>query len=329
MENNYPFVSIIIPVRNVEKDIGRCLESLNKLNYPKNKYEVIVADSNSEDKTPQIVKQYGAIIASTPQKSICAGRNEGLKVSRGKIIAFSDADCLMDENWIRNSLKYFQDSNIGGVGGINITPFDEAAFGKAVGFVLDQTIFSAGSVYGRILKNIKEVKSIPGCNAIYRKEVLDKVMPIDETLLGGEDYVMNQKIRQLGYKILYTPDTIVWHYRRPTPKKFFKQIFHYGATRLIIGKKDFKMINPIHITAGLGLPIFVALSVFLIYKNPVWFFYFLLVPGLFLLFYFFLGWFKTKSLKVAMFVPCVITILFLSWSAGFLRGLFFPLKTGK
>ena len=328
MENNYPFVSIIIPVRNVEKIIGRCLESLKKLNYSQNRYEIIISDSNSTDKTQSIVQKYKAIFVSTPQKSICAGRNEGFKIAQGEIIAFSDADCVMDKNWIKNSLKYFENPTIGGVGGPNITPLDETSFAKAVGFVFDQAVFSAGSIHGRILKQKKEVKSIPGCNAIYQKKILDKIMPLDETLLA-EDYIMNQKIRALGYRLLYTPDTIVWHYRRSTPQKFFKQMCHYAVCRLSVGKKNLKMINLFHITAGLGLPILIGLSIFLIYINPLWFIYFVSFVGLFLLIYFFFAWFKIKSLKTSIFVPYTIIILFLSWSVGFLKELFFPFKKSK
>src|SRR3989344_3252080 len=168
MKNNYPFVSIIVPVRNVEKIIKPCLKSLNELNYPKDKYEVIIADSESTDRTPEIAKEYNAIYISTPKRSVCAGRNEGFKVARGEIIAFSDADCVMDKNWIKNSIKYFQDKRVAAVGGPNITPPNDTAFAKAVGFVFNQAIFSAGSIHGRLLNQVKEVQSIPGCNVIYR-----------------------------------------------------------------------------------------------------------------------------------------------------------------
>ena len=235
----------------------------------------------------------------------------------------------MDKDWIKNSLKYFKDPKVGGVGGINITPSEETAFGKALGFVLNQAIFSAGSIYGRILKEVKEVKSIPGCNAIYRKKVLDKVLPmalpLQESLVTAEDYLMNQKIRQLGFKLLYTPDTIVWHHRRLSFKKFFRQMYNYAIGRLAIGRQDLKMINLVHILVGLGLPILALLSFLLIYFKPLWFLYFLALGVMFLLAFFLAAWISTKSLKAAGFVPLVIIILFSAWSLGFLKELFFPI----
>lgn len=329
VDKEYPFVSIIIPVRNEGKIIGRCLEGLKGLDYPKEKYEVIISDSNSLDDTQQVCKKYEAIYISTPKRTICAGRDEGFKMSRGEIVAFSDADCLMDKDWLKNSLKYFKDPKVGGVGGINITPDEETAFCRAIGFVFNQAIFSAGSIYGRILKKVKEVKSIPGCNAIYRKKVLDKVLPLalplEESLVTAEDYLMNQKIRQLGYKLLYTPDTLVWHHRRLNLKKFFKQMYYYAIGRLAIARQDFKMINAVHILVGLGLPILTLVSFLLIYFKPLWLLYFILLGILFLSAYFLSAWISIKSLKAASLVPLAIIILFSAWSLGFLKELFFPL----
>lgn len=323
-----PFVSIVIPerekiIRNNPEIIRQCLKSLDKLNYPKDKYEIIISVNSSQNENQATVKKNGALYVFTTKKTISASRNQGFKIARGEIIAFSDVDCEMDKNWIKNSLKYFKDPTVAGVGGINITPQNETPFGKAVGFVLNQAIFSAGSVYGRILKKIKEVKSIAGCNAIFRKTALARVMPVQETSMTGEDYLMNQKIRQLGYKLLYTPDTVVWHHRRPIPKKFFKQIYFYAIGRLFIGKKDPKMINLIHIIAGLGIPLVATISVILILLNINWFLVFLSLGVLFLAGYFFLAWLKLKSLKAALCVPPAIVILFLGWSTGFLKELFF------
>lgn len=323
---NYPFVSIIIPVRNVQNIIGQCLESLKNLNYPKDRYEVIISDSQSDDKTSSIVQKYKAVLVSTPKRSVCAGRNEGFKAAKGEIIAFSDADCVMDKNWIKNGLKYFQDPKVGAIGGPNITPANDVPFARAIGFVLDQAIFSAGSIHGRVLKKAKEVKSIPGCNVIYRREVLEKVFPVDETIFEAEDYATNHRIRQLGYRLLYTPDTFVQHYRRPTPKKFFKQIYRYAIGRLIIGKKDRKMINTVHILVGFGIPVTLGLSLLLIFLNFHWFLYFFSFIGLFFVGYFLFAFIKIKSLKAALFVPFTIMILFSAWSVGFLRELFFPIR---
>ncbi len=329
MKEQYPFVSVVIPARNSEKILGQCIKSLKNLNYPKEKYEIIIADSNSTDNTFEVAKNLGAIAVHNTGGTVCSGRNIGFKTARGEIVAFSDSDCVMDRDWIKNSIKYFEDEKIAAVGGPNLTPAEEGAFGKAVGFVFNQALFTAGSVYARILKKTKEVKSLPGCNIIFRRKALEKVLPLDESIIEAEDYVMNQKIRALGYKLMYTPDTIVWHHRRPIPKKFFMQMYRYAIGRLRLGKKDIKMINLTHILVGLGLPIIIISSLVLILVKKILFLYLFILGAAFLIFYCLFAWFKTKSFKTAVLVPGVIILLFCGWSLGFLKELLSPYNDKK
>jgi len=132
---------------------------------------------------------------------------------------------------------------------------------------------------------------------------------------------MNQKIRALGYKLMYTPDTVLWHHRRPVPKKFFMQMYRYAIGRLRLGKKDIKMINLTHILVGLGLPLIIIVSLVLILVKKILFLYLFILGAAFLIFYFLFAWFKTKSFKTAVLVPGVIILLFCGWSLGFLKEL--------
>ncbi len=320
--NEEPFVSIIIPVKNEAGLLKTCLESISNLDYPKENIEVIVADGMSKDNSVEIAKHYGAKVVLNKKQTVSPGRNIAFEHASGEIIAFTDADCIVDKNWIRNSLKYFKNDKVACVGGPNLTPSDEKDFGKAVGFIFNQKIFLAGSTHARELKEITEVKSIPGCNAIYPKNALDKVMPLDESLLTCDDTELNQRLIDKGYKLLYTPDVFVWHYRRPTPKRLFKQMYRYAVGRLQVGKMDKRMINFIHVLVGLSLPFSLLLLVF-----STLLFLLLLLLYLFLLFVFSISALvKTKSIKVSLYVPVVISIMLCAWSSGFTRELIFPLR---
>jgi len=315
-----PFVSIIIPVKNDASLLKACLESISNLDYPKNKIEVIIADGMSTDDSAEVAKNYGARVVLNEKQTVSPGRNIAFKRSSGEIIAFTDADCLVDKNWISNSLKYFEDEKIVCVGGPNLTPSDEGDFGKAVGFVFNQKIFSPGSIHARELKEIKEVKSIPGCNAIYRRDALEKVMPIDESLLTCDDTELNQRLIDKEYKLLYTPDVFVWHYRRPNPKRLWNQMYRYAIGRLQVGKKNRSMINPIHILVGIA-PL---LGLFLLVFSP-FLFSILFLLYLFLLFIFsILALVKTKSIKVSLYIPLVISVMLCAWSVGFISELVYP-----
>ncbi|HXR81615.1 MAG TPA: glycosyltransferase [Saprospiraceae bacterium] len=323
-----PFISIIIPAKNEEKLIRSCITSLHALDYPKEKLEIIVVDGLSTDQTDIVARELGATVVSNVKQTVSPGRNIGFENAKGELIAFTDADCIADKNWLASSVKYFeQDETVACVGGPNLTPESESNFGKAVGFVFDQPIFAAGSIHARELKEMKEVSSIPGCNAIYRQEVLAKVMPLDESMLTGDDTLLNRKILDLGYKLLYTPDVSVLHFRRPTPGRLWKQFYRYAIGRLQIGKKDKRLLNPMHVLIGLGLPILLLSALLLLLNDAKFLLSIILFAGLLFLLYFSIkGMIRWKSLLVGLQVPLIIILIMTAWSCGFLRELLFPLK---
>lgn len=321
-----PFISVIIPVRNAQRYLPKCLESLNNLNYPRDRYEVIIADSSSTDRTREIAAGLGAKVVNVPGQSVCAGRNSGFKEARGEIVAFSDADCLMDKDWLNNAIKYFRDDTVCSVGGPSLIPDDETAFGKACGLLFSYPLFTGGSNYGRCFDRVtRQPNGNPGCNAIYRRSALEKVMPVDECLTEAEDVFMNGRLRGLGYKFLYTPDTKVWHYRSSTPKRFWRQNFRYAVGRVLVGRRDPRQFNLFHFLAGFSLPLAVLLLLLSLF-----------IPGLFLKLLllclaaqaglFFWGWLKTGRPDVAINVPYAAAILLAGWSLGFLQQFFFSPK---
>lgn len=326
MENSTPFVSIIIPVRNEGSILGKCLESIQALDYPKDKIEIIVADGVSGDNSRQIAVDFGAVVVENERKIVASGRNSAFKIAKGEIIAFTDADCRLDKNWLKEALKYFNDAAVAGVGGPNFTPDEESDFGKAVGFVFGERIFAGGSTYARAFKTVQEVRALPGCNAIYRRAVLDKVMPQDETLLTCDDVEMNKKITDSGYKLLYTPDVYVWHYRRPTFRKLFKQVYRFSIGRVQLKRRDAETSNFAHIFVGVHLPVYVIVSVLLYIINKMLFVIFNLLAVGFLLFFFVYSYVRNKSWKQSFYVPFIILIIAIAWSLGFLRETFFSMR---
>lgn len=317
-----PFVSIIIPAKNEEHLIKQCISHLNNLNYPEDSYEIIVADGMSTDRTAETAEELGAVVIRNKKETVSPGRNIAFQIARGDLVAFTDADCIADKNWLINAVKYFEDTKVGCVGGPNYTPDDETPFGKAVGFVFGERIFAAGSVHARNLDEIKTVKSIPGCNAIYKRSVLEKVMPVDESLLTCDDTEMNQRIIDEGYDLLYTPDVYVWHYRRPDPLKLWRQMYRYAIGRLQVGKRDWRMINMVHILVGTAIPLCALLLIFF----PKLFVLLLSAYIVLMLIFSIKGYLRIRLIKAALWIPVVISIILFSWSTGFMRELLFPLE---
>lgn len=320
-----PFISVVIPARNEGDIIKNCLTSLKELDYPKHRMEVIIADGLSTDKTAQTAQSFGARVITNPKIRVVSGRNIGFQVAQGELIAFSDADCTMDREWLKNCVKYFNDGKVGGVGGPNLVPNDESNFSKAVGLIFDYAFFFKAGAPTRVFNEVIESRA-HGSNIIYRADVLHQVMPVDEDMFEGEDVVMNAKIERLGYKLLYVPDVLVFHYRRATAKKWWHQMYRYGLGKVLMGRKMRGTVTFTQVGLGLAIPILVAFAALSAIFEPL-----ALLAGLaagmaVALLSAIMALVKTKSLAVALKMPLALLILSIAWSCGFLRELMFPTK---
>lgn len=321
-----PYISIIIPVKNGALLLPRCLESLKQQDYPPELFEVIISDGLSTDNTVEIALSYGAKVIKNEKGTVAPGRNIGFTASIGEIIVFTDDDCVMERSWLRNSVKYFKDQTIGGLTGPTITPEEDSHFSRAVGWIFS---FMAGfnmSSHADKANKQEEIFDIPGCNAFYRRSVLMFVMPIDEGLLTAEDVELNYRVRKLGYKLLRVPDVVLYHYRRPTIRRLWKQFYRFAIGRLQVGKRHKELLKPFHILGGLSLPMLLILFICLSFVSVKW--AIVLLAGLILglILFILAALLNTGSLKIAINVTLVIMIMISAWSLGFLRELLLPIK---
>jgi len=315
----YPFVSIIIPTKNNENTIENCMKSLINLDYPEECYEIIVVDGHSTDKTVEISRKYGAKVFYEEGGTRASACNVGIAQVHGDYVAFTDADCVVDRKWLRNSFKYFNDDYVAGVGGPNIVPDDAVPFCKAIDFVISHSIFSADATYAKKLGTPSEVESIAGCNSIYRTKVLKEVFPIDETTTA-EDTLLNHRIRMMGLRLIDAPDIFVWHYRHwDTPELFLKRMISYSKGRVQVGRLYKEMVKPLHKLVGFSLPVIFLMIIILYSINKL---IFLSVIGIgisFLIFFSIKCLYETGSLNVSIRVPVVIIIEWIGWSIGYME----------
>ena len=279
----------------------------------------------STDNTRQIAELYDTILVENPKRLHRSGINLGFERAKGDIVAFTDADCIVDENWLQNSLKYFEGC-IAGVSGPIQIPHQANTFQQAVAFLFSLAVRIAKSSHRETQERVQGVNDFPTCNAIYRKAALRSVMPLDEKLYGGSDLELNYRLCQEGYRLLVTPDVRVWHCKRDTPKRFWIQMYRYAIARLQLGKRWIKLLNPAHLAVGLSVPLSIVwLSLcFWINLNFILFFFGLIMVGLLLVCPF--AFLQTKSFSATLYVPLVIVLAVTGWSIGFCRELIFPVS---
>ncbi|MCK5230390.1 MAG: glycosyltransferase [Desulfobulbaceae bacterium] len=203
-------VSIIIPAKNEETNIERCLRSIFSIEYPRDKYEVIVVDNGSTDATIEKVRAFGANVYSKPELStISAVRNFGAKMSKGNILCFLDADCTVSKYWLKKASIYFNNTNI-------------VCFGSSPGIPEKSTwVEKTWVIVRESSQEVCERNWQESTNMFIRREVFNKVNGFNEKLTTCEDVDLSYKIIQYG-KIISDPRIKTIHHRDPkTIKEFF------------------------------------------------------------------------------------------------------------
>ena len=197
-----------------------------------NPNEIIVVNGGGENDCQETLekwqKEFSALnIIQTKNKNLAASRNIGLPQCNGDLILQTDDDARPFPDWIEQIVKtHINNPAYGVIGGRVI----DASRGNFLSKIADIATFPNHK------KNTK-VRSVPGVNSSYKKEVIESVGEYDETLFRGEDVDYNWRAIQKGWDVLFCPEIKVKHLHRPTWKGFFQQHFMYGRAHYLVRKK--------------------------------------------------------------------------------------------
>jgi len=328
MAKEHPFITVIVAVRNEEKYIRECLDSLMAQDYPLDRYEVLIVDGRSTDGTRKIVESYAKThknvkLVDNPRVNAAAGRNIGIAEARGEVLIMFSGHARAEGNFISTlTLKLMaSDSSVAGVGcGFEIPP-DDIFIARSVGLAMGSRFGGYGTTFQRREKEQFVDSSITA----YRKGIFEEVGLHDEKFVVGQDGELNLRIRKAGHKFLYTPKTTVYHHKRGSLSKFFKQMFNYGVARMRMIKKHPDTLKVLYLAPSLfvlALIFFGALSLF----SRVAFYLFLIV----ICTYFACALISSAVIARRhgakyMVIPIIYFIEHVGYGLGFLRGIFVKL----
>jgi glycosyltransferase involved in cell wall biosynthesis len=219
--------SIIIPAKNEEINISNCLDSIRAINYPTEKYEVIVVDNGSSDQTVEIATSKGAKVFVLPDLTISALRNYGASQAEGQILAFLDADCTVDSDWLKAAATYLDADDVVSFGSPAILP-DVTTWVQRAWFPV------RGKQVG-----VFEVDWHESANVFVRKDAFEVVGGFDESLVTCEDYDLSVRLRKYG-RLLSDDRIRAIHHREPaTISEFYsKELWRATSNReRLLGKK--------------------------------------------------------------------------------------------
>jgi glycosyltransferase involved in cell wall biosynthesis len=204
-----PFVSVIIPIYGDAACLHDCLNHLARQTYPRERFETLVIDNGCPGIEGPLARHPSVQCLREARPGSYAARNAGLRVARGEIIAFTDADCLPDPEWIERGVESLSRRESTGIsaGSIQVTPgrskvaspaayFYDATFGHRT------TVEQMSGGYGVT------------ANLVARRVVIDAVGPFNADFLSGGDVEWGRRAAAMGYRTEYVETVRVRHTAR-------------------------------------------------------------------------------------------------------------------
>lgn len=177
----WPSVSLIIPAYNEEDTIGMTIESIDSIEYPVDKYEIIVVNDGSEDDTREIVERYGEehdiTVINQGNQGKGAALNTGLEEAEGELVACVDADSRLNEHSVKNIVADMDDKKAGIASAMKVYQ------PRTLLQKLQWVEYMVGIFLRNVMGLINSIHVTPGPLSIYRREILEDVGGFDENSL--------------------------------------------------------------------------------------------------------------------------------------------------
>lgn len=224
-------VSVIIPVKEINEYARDAVRHVHKF-FPACEI-LLVPDHDSDEELS------GArLISSFPIVAPGGKRDLAARVASGEILAFLDDDAYPSDTWLDSALGHFDDDNVAGVGGPGVTPPSNDSRQRSSGWALASALGSGGSAYRFRSGRRRDVDDFPSMNLLVRKSDFLAVGGFDSPYWPGEDTELCRKlISNLGKRIVYEPDAVVYHHRRPVFVAHLRQQARYGLHRGYFARK--------------------------------------------------------------------------------------------
>jgi succinoglycan biosynthesis protein ExoA len=239
-----PRISIILPVRNEARSIGRLLDQLVQQNYPASCYEILVADGRSTDGTRELVqaKAGDAVVSirvvDNPGIRSGAGRNAGLAQATGEIILFIDGHCeIPSRRLLEDTVLLMEQTGADCL----CRPQPLIAFSPqgAARIIADARASTLGHGRDSLIYDMAHTGFVhpASSGATYRRGVFEKVGEYDESFDACEDVEFNTRVAAAGYKAYTDPRVAVYYEPRRSFSGLFRQMMRYGIGRVRLARK--------------------------------------------------------------------------------------------
>ncbi len=224
-------VSIIIPTFNGASRIGNCLDSLAS-QTPGREVEILVVDDGSTDNIAGVVERYSAVRLITQKNAgPAAARNRGAREARGKVILFTDDDCVPMPDWLEAMLEPFNQPDVVGAKGIYRT-HQKSLAARFVQIEYEDKY--------RLMRNLASIDFIDTYSAGFVRDRFLEMTGYDTSfpVACAEDVELSYRMSARGWKMKFTPAAIVFHTHPDKFSSYLKKKYKFAFWRVLAVRKN-------------------------------------------------------------------------------------------
>lgn len=224
-----PDATIVVAVFNGAQTIDACVSSLLALRYPRERVEIIVVDNGSTDATLERLQAFGSAIRVLHERTrgASAARNAGVRAARGTMIAFTDADCTVEPEWLGALVAPLGDGHVGVVGGRILSRVNGNRIERFGDVIHDQR---------RAIED-EDPPYVASGNWASRAGVLMQLGLFDESLRRSQDVDLAWRAVQAGFRLVYAPGAIVYHRNERTIWGLINEGYVHGLHGVRLSRK--------------------------------------------------------------------------------------------
>ena len=306
------YFSIIIPVFNRPGEVDELLTSLVEQTF-KN-FEVIIVEDGSTEKCDNIAEQYEGRLNINYYFKENTGpgltRNFGANKANGNYLIFFDSDCIIPENYIKEASRFLNNSYVDAFGGPDMSDESFTNLQKAINYSMTSFLTTGGIRGGKRRLDKFYPRSF---NMGISKEAFSKVEGFS-SMRFGEDIDLSIRLIEANFKTALIENAYVYHKRRTSLKKFYKQVFNSGTARIALHKRHRGSMKMVHL-----LPACFFLANICLISLGILLNWLLVIPiALFVILTFFGSAIKNKSIKIGILsIPASFIQLF-GYGIGFI-----------
>jgi len=231
--------SVIVPTYKDGALLRKCVESILLQSYPSELVSIIVVNNAPEESLTFQSDRVSVVVEAKPGSY--AARNAGLSLAKGDLVAFTDADCIAEPDWLANAAQVFESSNAQRIAG-------------RVKIYSDNQVATVSELYERATafnqrRNAQNGVSVTA-NLIVRRATLETVGSFDERLMSGGDIEWNQRATRAGSNIVYSDKVTVSHPARATLNELKKKAKRVAGGRMSMQSRRLLKLIRLGIPSG-------------------------------------------------------------------------------